>query len=367
LNRPTSLYLDLIRFLAATVVFLGHAGMRRWSGGLLWQFTLLGNESVVVFFVLSGFVIAYAAAERERSARIYSINRMARIYSVAIPALALTLVLDAIGLSVDPDLYLKWPDYIPGQMLWQILNSILFTNQVWFNHVQPGTIGPYWSMGYEVPYYIAFGVAAFAPRSWAVFGAALVLVVAGPNIAALFPMWLLGLVTYRFCAKSPVSKWVGAATWLLSIVFLTLMVMPLRERHALSDIELTYTGLRDLLYFYTIATLFAANIIGFRGASPLIASTIEFVAKPIRWAGQRTFALYLFHMPIIQFIVAVTPWPPASWLTRGLVFLGVPIIVFGLAQFTELRKDAWRKAFDALLIGNLPLLNLIGRLGRRGG
>jgi peptidoglycan/LPS O-acetylase OafA/YrhL len=356
LNRPTSLFLDLLRFLAATVVFLGHAAQGRWSGGLLWQFTALGVDAVMIFFVLSGFVIAYAATERERSARTYAINRLARVYSVVIPTLILTIVLDKIGIRWNPSLYLTWPDYVPDQVSWQFLNSILFANQVWFNHVQPGTIGPYWSMGYEVPYYVAFGIAFFAPRPWAWLGFSTVMLAVGPNVAAFLPIWLMGFVSYRVCVKRPLGKWIALVTWVISIAAVaSVVVFRPPNLFAPFDIDFTPRGLISLFYYYMFALFFSLNLVGFQGASPLFSATLELFSKPIRWMGQRTFALYLLHMPIIQFIVAVAPEPPTSWQTRGLVFLVVPLVVFGFAEFTERRKDGWRKVFDVVLGGKARL------------
>ena len=62
--RPaTSVYLDALRFLAAALVFVVHANYSQVTGGMpvLWRFAGLGNDAVMVFFVLSGFVIAYVA------------------------------------------------------------------------------------------------------------------------------------------------------------------------------------------------------------------------------------------------------------------------------------------------------------------
>ena len=356
MNQPTSIYLDLVRFLAAVTVFLSHTADRRYSGGVLWQISPMGPEAVMVFFVLSGFVITYAVEERERSARTFVINRMARIYSVTIPALALTFLLDPIGRAVTPQLYLGWPDYAPNQVTWQVLNSILFTNQIWFNHVQPGTIGPYWSMGFEVSYYIAFGVAIFAPRRWAIAGALAVMFVAGPNIAVLFPIWLLGVACYRLCAKYPLGARAGLLLWILSSIAIAIVeFLPADRQLPIGTISFSPERLRSIVHFYVVAFLFAAHVVGFRGASPALAAPLKLFMRPIRWVGQRTFALYLFHEPIMQFVVAVAPWPAKSWLTRGLVFFGVPLVVFGLAEVTERRKDAWRSLFDTLLVSKLPI------------
>ena len=176
------------------------------------------------------------------------------------------------------------------------------------------------------------------------------MLIAGPNVAALFPMWLLGLASYRFCVSRPLGKWAGMTLWSFSLVGLILVVFPSRDRNPLfGNISLTPERLHDLPHFYLVALLFAANVVGFRGASPLVASLLNWATKPIRWMGQRTFAIYLFHVPIMQFVVAAAPWPVTSWITRSMIFLGVPLVVFGLAEITERRKDAWRRGFAALL------------------
>ncbi|MBV9250413.1 MAG: acyltransferase, partial [Acetobacteraceae bacterium] len=230
MDRPTSLYLDLIRFSAAAAVFMSHAGTAKFSGGLFWQLMPLGEEAVTVFFVLSGFVIGYAVHEREASARTYAVSRLARVYSVAVPALVLTFILDRAGTMFQPSLYLPEHGYRPDGIASQMLQSLAFTNQFWSNHVQPGSNGPYWSLAFEVWYYVIFGLIAFAPRKWVIPGVMLILFCAGPRIAVLWPMWLLGLVAYYVCSKGPLGKKTGLLLWLASLVLLLAVVGPLRTR-----------------------------------------------------------------------------------------------------------------------------------------
>ena len=79
LARETSLYIDAVRVLAALVVFLDHFARPSVSGGLFWQVAPFGGDAVIAFFVISGFVIAHATANRERSAAVYIVNRASRI------------------------------------------------------------------------------------------------------------------------------------------------------------------------------------------------------------------------------------------------------------------------------------------------
>ena len=73
--------------------------------GFASYFGNLGSDSVVIFFVLSGYVIAYTADQKDRTVRRYFINRCARIYSVVVPALLLTRALEWIGIKWFPHLY----------------------------------------------------------------------------------------------------------------------------------------------------------------------------------------------------------------------------------------------------------------------
>ena len=78
MKKEVSIYLDAVRFLAAFFVFLDHFALGRISGGFLWQLRPLGDEAVTVFFVLSGFVIAYVTDTREKTAPAYVVSRVAR-------------------------------------------------------------------------------------------------------------------------------------------------------------------------------------------------------------------------------------------------------------------------------------------------
>jgi peptidoglycan/LPS O-acetylase OafA/YrhL len=106
MTRTLSIYLDLVRLLAALLVLLSHASLDRFGGAWLQPaFARAGTPSVIAFFVLSGFVISWTAETRERTFATYLINRLARLWSVVLPALLLTAVVDAIGRTIYPTIY----------------------------------------------------------------------------------------------------------------------------------------------------------------------------------------------------------------------------------------------------------------------
>ena len=67
MDKAQSLYLDCLRFAAAMVVFLSHAASQKISGGIFWQLKEYDQTAVMIFFVMSGFVIAFVTKERENT------------------------------------------------------------------------------------------------------------------------------------------------------------------------------------------------------------------------------------------------------------------------------------------------------------
>jgi peptidoglycan/LPS O-acetylase OafA/YrhL len=94
-----SMYLDCVRIFSALLVFIHHASYPRFGGEWLLR---VGGEAVIVFFVLSGFVVSYAAEAKERTSAQYIAGRLSRLWSVAIPAILCTILMDFIGRRIAP-------------------------------------------------------------------------------------------------------------------------------------------------------------------------------------------------------------------------------------------------------------------------
>lgn len=134
---------DLLRFVAALLVLCFHYGFRGEQGSFVPSLGLpgwvtasapYGGMGVYLFFVISGFVIAYSA--HDRPAFGFAASRFARLYPTYILAMSLTaLVLLAAGQAVSPGQY--------------IANLTLFPKLL---H-QPMVDGVYWSIQYEVLFY----------------------------------------------------------------------------------------------------------------------------------------------------------------------------------------------------------------------
>ncbi len=346
MNQPTSLYLDVVRFTAALIVFLGHIAGMRLTGGFLWQLGGYTGEAVAVFFVLSGFVIGYATDRREHTAGAYALARAARIYSVALPALVATFALDAVGRTADPGLYNAGWGYVADGRLGQFLSGLFFVNRVWWAQVPQGSNLSYWSLGYEVWYYGIFGLALFAPARWRWILATAALLVAGPAVASLFPLWLIGLGAYRLCARRPLPVHAGALLYVGALI--AWLGYEVWARHSGRTTALGASLSRpEMVQDYVVGLCFAAGVIGFRGLSPRLASAAAYCVTPIRWVAGATFTLYLFHLPIAQCLAALCQGAlhlsPQGWVARAAVTGGTLMAVFLMAEVTERRKDVWRR------------------------
>ena len=260
LPQGVSLALDAIRFAAALTVFASHMAWRFFTGAFLWPMEPYGAQAVVVFFVLSGYVIAHVAATSEMEWRPFAAARLARLWSVALPALALTFALDAIGRSVDPARYHALVQYVWTGRLHQALSGAFFLNETWGSQAYVGTALPYWSLGYEAWYYAIFALAWYPRGAWRLLALAAALA-AGPRIMVMAPLWALGFALYHATAGRPPPR---ALALPLAVAGLLLWGGWIALAGKLADIPRlgAWFDRPTLLQDYVVATAFALVLLG---------------------------------------------------------------------------------------------------------
>jgi peptidoglycan/LPS O-acetylase OafA/YrhL len=329
-----SLYLDLVRFLMALEVMIGHATFHGYTGrGFLWQLDPFRHlqTAVVGFFVLSGFVIAFAVKTRETGPRSYTVARVSRMHSVIVPALLLTWAADTLGQAINPGFYKTWdfPTPIPdGQVLRYLLSFFYVNNTGWLPGMNPGSNGPFWTMTYEVFYYAMFGVAVFARGVARIAGLALLCVAGGLSILLYLPIWLLGAAAYHLQCGRRLPLRTAAATFLLSLLGTgTLSTLG-------PTIKPLFPGAAMLLY-YAMGVLVALNLWSAATVAPSLARALQPAQGLIRWLGMLTFALYLGHRPLLNLFAVVPVAAPGAWLQTLWVLGGTFVVCIGLAHAGE--------------------------------
>lgn len=353
MNKGFSVYLDLVRFIAACLVYIYHSNQRLLVENIL-PASDFGHSSVIVFFVLSGFVIAYVTDTKENTWTSYWASRLSRVYSVAVPAIVLTLLLDTIGRTLFPQLYL---DYPYDHFFTRSLSSFVFANEVWFISITLFSNVPYWSICYEIWYYAAFGILMFIPRKTAIVLLFLLATALGPKIILLAPIWSMGVLLYYWQAPRRLSRLIS--WWLF---WVTIILMVLFHHYSISpaitdwlkammgaDLHREFTFSKFFPADYILGILVVANFAAMRNLAEQIEPLVRPIERPIKLLAGYTFTLYLLHQPLFLFWAAVLRGDPSGygyWLaTTMLMAASVGIVGY----FTENKRHGLRMRIEETL------------------
>src|ERR1044072_2413928 len=135
LKSATSIFLDLLRVIAAAGGVFVHTGTPRFSS-LFALAPSAGHHCVVIFFVLSGFVISHATLSKHRPATSYIVARLARLYSGLGPALLISAGLLTLARFFNAEYYAH---YDRGHETVRFLLSLFYLNEVWWLSAAPPT------------------------------------------------------------------------------------------------------------------------------------------------------------------------------------------------------------------------------------
>lgn len=302
LSEDKSTLLHAIRWMAGLVVLLGHTQMyaRQRTEHDAFPFAYIGEHAhaaVVVFFVLSGFVIAWCVdRDIELSWKKYYVDRFTRIYSVLPLALVFTMMVDVSG-GMFSAAY-RDSHLIPQDHFLLRLAVNLFSVQGFQGYrVQFGSNPALWSIGYEFFYYVVFGLLFFrkiifgARAFLAPLVAILLFVLAGQRISLYFLIWLLGAIVYRLQSRMSIPQ---AYFWpALLLVFASNHWIVYRQ-------ALPGEFLNDLVLALSLAVL-------------LVCTPPSIPCKRMHrtWADF-SYTLYALHMPVLFFLYFVIYVPGLS-------------------------------------------------------
>ena len=370
LNHRLS-HLDLMRGLAALMVCASHLrafllvdSARVHAPGLFGKgfyfISGLGHQSVVVFFVLSGFFVGggvvRAFAQRKWSWQQYAIRRLSRLWIVLVPALLLTLILDQVGRHFAPgayqgayhDLYHSGPGgEAPGN--WSaaaFLGNAFFLQTI----VTPifGTNDPVWSLANEFWYYLLFpllfGVIQFPKWAAKLSCLALALVLLAwlpPHI--LYPglIWLMGVVAFLGSKNAWVVRHGGRLICVVLTGLLALAALGLTKTSSIfgSDYVL---GIAFALFITSLSVCPTRSVLYQRFAN---------------FMGETTYTLYLTHFPLLALIIftgfhGVKLQPDLAGAGWFLGLLVVVLIYTTAVWWCFERNTEWlRKKLEASLAG----------------
>jgi peptidoglycan/LPS O-acetylase OafA/YrhL len=356
----STIHMDAIRGAAALAVVAFHirykffldyseAVSTAWPTRLFYVATSFGHDAVMVFFVLSGYLITGTVLKDVKADRWswsrYLLNRLTRLYVVLIPGLLLTVAWDLLGLHLFP----AHPAYTGATQVWKhdffdvratLTPSIFFANAVFRDAIAGipplGSNSPLWSLTYEFAYYMIFPAALLAlrPRAGvsmrALYGlmAAALIYYFGRRILLYFPIWLMGLAV-RVVPPRPTAG--VAAVRLRNLAAVVLVLACTAFRHTALFQRLAGNASLEIGDFVVGLAFAAALYVLLLDARPDGGGVYDAVA---RGGAHISYTVYVVHMPFLIFVRALLNDGPQWSFDAGTAMRASAVFAATLAYAT---------------------------------
>ena len=148
MTQGFSAYLNALRFGAALVVLIGHWSYFTQDAAIsAWILDRdIARDAVVIFFVMSGLVIAYSSERKhELGLSGYTADRLGRLWSVAIPVVVISFLIVKLFNAADIRFMPNYPDN-PVEWVQMSAMALSFSNQVWGFNTDVVANAPWWSL-----------------------------------------------------------------------------------------------------------------------------------------------------------------------------------------------------------------------------
>ncbi|WP_058235520.1 acyltransferase family protein [Devriesea agamarum] len=318
--------LDVLRGLAAILVVLGHSrsmladALGTSLTGAAWQKVILlptsfAQESVAVFFVLSGYLVGgqvlREVAAGRFSWRVYLAKRLSRLWTVLIPGLVLTLAIGILGGAMG-GVWPKLDRYGGGLGIYPAVCNAAFLQEP-----RCGTYGSndsLWSLAFEFWFYMIFAAAtvfivALTRRVWARAAVGGVIAVGclalfGHSLLLLIPSWLFGVVLASVHARWKAAGFPAWAT-VRGRGWTALLVALLAVGMLASNVVNPSREVR-----FVLLGLCAAPLVLYLALSA--GAVRNRCALAVARSGKVSFSVYVYHLPIVKLLVTglVAAWHP---------------------------------------------------------
>jgi peptidoglycan/LPS O-acetylase OafA/YrhL len=347
IDNKKLLTLDLLRGITAFAVFMGHlrtlffvdysAIKADKIAQVFFFLTGFGHQSVIIFFILSGFFIAKTIQEsidrHKWRFKDYFINRFIRLETVLIPALILGFIYDTIGLHF----FAKTESYaglIPSLTLISPVGRLdlgtFFANILFLQNITADTFGsnaPLWSLANEFWYYMIFPLIYFSlikkyppiKRLLSAILAISILVFIGKTVALYFLIWLMGagaFYAHRKYGNALTLRQYSLKIALIATFIILLLVLSCTRVNYLTAVFNDFS-----LGFSTCLFVFLLSLSEIKNA---------FLKRLATYLSDISYTLYVTHIPIAMLLCSLIATHRHDWNYSNLIifFLLALIIIW---------------------------------------
>lgn len=327
LSNTSSNYINFLRAASSQIVLVGHALAlnKIIDKSLLYT---LPDFSVLVFFILSGFVISYSSQQKGKSSTFasYMVDRFARIYITLIPALIITFFsalifqyfLDELPYAInlkhffscllmqqENPLLLKIQYSLPNQSNYQFIG--IFAENV-----------PLWSLSIEWWHYVFFGIIFYLNLHKLKLSHYILLLISACFVIgyAIFPgrassglsfVWFSGVLVNYMLEQQPNIQQSSKISWLFLILTIYSYCMH-------SKLAIVFF----IIYFFL--SLHHYN----RSTDENSINKFFALAK---WPSNFSYSIYIIHYPILLICIKLGMQPIVSCIA-GIVVSNIVAFFF---------------------------------------
>lgn len=344
-----------LRGFAALIVVIAHSKFPFWIGGQkyieqfpmtewnAWDYLLFALDMitsnatvmVIVFFVLSGFFIAYSFNVNKWTIKQFYINRFIRIYLPYFGSILFTLACVYLASIINPqvfsgninreynqDIYIAFQNFN--------LNSFLWTCGFIAKPVYFGYNYPYWSLLTEVVFYLVIPFFVFKPRVFLITMMSLFIILLFfplhvskpfflPAVLEFFSLFgvffAIGVFLYYFIFANVYPKrWLAQRPVLMDVLILVTFLSSMALGHIISHVVTYFIGA-------AFASLVIFRILEF----PL---KTGFVSRIMIFLGKISYSVYLIHVPLFILLYAIVSEYSGQWLfTQRIYWVAVLVAI----------------------------------------
>ena len=369
--------LDGLRAIAVLLVIVYHFWPTVLPGGMI---------GVDIFFVISGFLItSLLLREGALNGRIALGNFWVRRARRLLPAIALMiLVLGPVSLIVGGDIQVNLGRQLLGAATFSSNWISIFAGNDYFAQTSPELFTNFWSLAVEEQFYVLWPLLIVASglllgRHWRHFSAVMVLGILAS----------LGVAAFLLMNGTPISRiYYGTDTHLYGLLLGALLAFarpwslypPMGKKAlyrvaqpfgliAFTRVMVSWLSLFALIPYAILVPesapgaipwgLFGASLLALgviqgmlpdmlAGASEVLRRLLNFA--PLRWVGERSYGLYLWHWPlavVMHYVLGADRSP--------LVNVGVLVATFAIAEMsyrwieTPIRRRGFRESANRVI------------------